>query len=257
MAINLDVVRLGVHRIGALKDAATVMAVVMGGIWTYFLFRWRRLRYPRLNVQHKICHWSASGQVLLHVGVETKSVGEVILKLESILVRVQQLMPLPDSVVDAMTAGEDPVPENHSEVSWQLITERRCDWKKEPREIEPGEIEEHPFDFVIPADVEKIQVYSHIDNARKRRRLLFWKAPKVIGWNTTTVYDLDLSEEQHMSNDKNAMSFRGGQGTEKVAPPTAKASMTPTRQTAERVTVTKQGPPKVAPPPPSGNSRKK
>lgn len=134
---------------------ANFVTVVIGVAWTYVLFRWRRLRYPRLNVQHEIDHWPANGRFLLHVAVDTKSVGEVILPLESMLVRVQQLMPLRPDVVEAMAADMDPVGENESEVLWPEIACRRCDRTAEPREIEPGEVEEHHCDFVIPAHVEK------------------------------------------------------------------------------------------------------
>jgi hypothetical protein len=199
----LEHLRIHKDAIQAVGSLAAVVAVLMGGVWTVFLWRWRRLRYPRLNVQHKIFHWAASGKVslndkvLLHVAVETKSVGEVVLRLESMFVRVQQLVPLPAEVLDAMAAGKNPVAENESEVAWPEIDCRRCNWKKQTREIEPGEIEEHHFDFVIPANLEKIEVYSHIVNARKARRFLFWKA-EPIGWNTTTVYSLNAAEDDHV-----------------------------------------------------------
>jgi hypothetical protein len=221
------VLRHLIHLLESHKDAAqavgsiaTVVAVAMGGAWTYVLFRWRRIRYPRLNVQHKIYHWPVNGKLLLHVAVETKSVGDVVLCLESMFVRVQQLMPLPADVLAAMASGKDPVAQNESEVAWPEIDCRPCNWKAEPREIEPGEIEEHHFDFVIPAYVERIEVYSHIVNARKARRLLFWKARKAIGWNTTTVYSLEAAEE-HMSKDNKGAEFRTGQGPAKKAPPAA------------------------------------
>src|SRR5258708_23983489 len=107
----------------------------MGGVWTFFLWRWRRLRFPRLNVQHKIFHWAGDGKValnekiLLHVAVETTSVGEVIVSLESMLVRVQQLVPLPPEVLEKLATGGDPVPEKESEVAWPEIATRECDWK--------------------------------------------------------------------------------------------------------------------------------
>jgi hypothetical protein len=223
----LDAIRQLVHRLEAHKDAvdafasiATIVAVLLGGAWTYVLFRWRRLRYPRLNVQHKIHHWPANGRVLLHVAVATQSVGEVILHLDSMFVRVQQLMPLPAQVLDALAADKDPVPENESEVSWPEIACRRCNWETEPREIEPGETDEHHFDFVIPAYLDRIEVYSHIVNARKARRWLFWKSPKAIGWNTTTVYSLNTPEE-HMAKDNKGTQFRTGQGPAKKDPPAA------------------------------------
>lgn len=222
----LDHLRIHKDAIQAVGSLAAVAAVGMGGVWTLFLWRWRRLRYPRLNVQHKIFHWAGDGKValnekvLLHVAVETTSVGEVIVRLESMLVRVQQLVPLPPEVLEAMAPGNELVlPDNESEVAWPEIAKRECNWKAHPYEIEPGETEEYHFDFAIPADVEKIEVYSHIVNKKKARRLWrrFWQGRREFGWNTTTVYSFKTAEE-HMSNDKKEPVFRTGQGVPKKAP---------------------------------------
>lgn len=249
-----------------MKDAAqtvgaiaSFITVVIGAAWTYVLFRWRRLRYPRLNVQHKIHHWPANGRYMLHVAVETKSVGEVILRLESMLVRVQQLMPLPPEVVDAIAADRDPVPENESEVLWPEIACRRCDWKTEPREIEPGEVEEHHFDFVLPDHVEKIEVYSHIVNARKARRSLLSKAREPIGWNTTSVYSLEPSKRLNVQPESERQVSDGARTAKEDAAVGTAATVEAMPRMSEvhmAESVTKQGPPKVQPPraQPAGNA---
>lgn len=36
--------------LSALKDAATIVAIVAGGIWTYYLFVKNRQRHPRLSI---------------------------------------------------------------------------------------------------------------------------------------------------------------------------------------------------------------
>ena len=56
------------------------------------------------------------------------------------------------------------------------------DFSRDGCEIEPGEADEFIFDFVIDADVAKVQFYSHVENVKKFKRN--------VGWNTTIIYDL-------------------------------------------------------------------
>jgi hypothetical protein len=90
---------------------------------------------------------------------------------------------------------------------WPCLVDRECNWSKECREVEPGEIDEFHFDFVIPAHVQLVEIYSYIRNVKKQDR--------EIGWNTTTVYS--LCEDTNMA--KSGTQFRTGQGPPKKTPP--------------------------------------
>lgn len=55
-------------------------------------------------------------------------------------------------------------------------------------ELEPDEVQEMTFEFVIPTNVERIKIYTYFPNAAKAG----------IGWSRTTIYDLpDEVEESH------------------------------------------------------------
>lgn len=163
-------------------SVATVIGLVIAGVWTWRLFVKQRLHYPRANVEHRVAHWRVGDQVLLRVTVRLTNVGSVLLQVKGIKAVIEQLLPLPDDVTAALAEGRDPVAAGQSEILWDNIGERTCDFTENRREVEPGEIDECTFDFVLPGAVRKIQVYSHVQNLSK--------SDENVGWNTSTVCDL-------------------------------------------------------------------
>ncbi|MFB3779717.1 MAG: hypothetical protein ACE141_19010 [Bryobacteraceae bacterium] len=219
---------------------ANVIALGVAAVWAYMLFVRRRQKFPRANVEHRIAHWATGGGAfIVHVVVRITNVGEAVIRLKSMLVRIQQLLPTPPEVADAIAKDRDPVSDQESEISWPLIVERKCDWQKVRQEVEPGETEECHFDFVIPPELQKIEVYSYVGNIRKRRR--------EIGWNTTTMYS--LTPGGHHAEDQGRRT-----GPAEEAATAAQAEAWPGKGQMTNICVMnreeRQGPPKVPPPPP-------
>jgi hypothetical protein len=174
--------------ISAWKDVVEAAALVLAGFWAYMLFVRGRQRFPRASLTHRITHRNLpDGQVLLHVNVLVANPGLIVLRIKEAEARVQQLLPLPDDVREAIELGKDPVPKGEREVPWALLSERTCEWKKRQFEIEPGEADESTWDFVLPSDVHTVEVYNYFRNAKKRR--------KDIGWGLTTLYDVRPAAE--------------------------------------------------------------
>jgi hypothetical protein len=165
----------------ALQATATTLGILIGAGWGLWLFYHRRERYPHINVDHQVSHWRIGEYILIHVVVRITNVGVAIVRFRSAKAWAERLVPPPDHVAAAISRNEDPVADGASEISWELAADviRTCDWSNAPREIEPGEKDEYIFDFVVPREVELIQVYSHFRNLAKRGD---------IGWNTSTVY---------------------------------------------------------------------
>lgn len=165
-----------------IQGIVTVLAVVVGGVWAYILFVRRRQRYPRANITQDLLHLDlADGKRLLRVTVRIKNEGEVLLSLASGFCRVQQLLPSSDDLANALAA----LPNDRcvdSEVAWPQLAERRVEFRRGEREIEPGESDELCFDFIVDADVEVVSAYTYLKNVEKRRR--------EIGWGATSVLDL-------------------------------------------------------------------
>jgi hypothetical protein len=166
----------------ALQSLATIAAIIGGGIW----FLSRRQRYPRADVTHNITHKVLpDGKLLLHVAVRISNKGEVLLTLISGITRVQQMLPLSSSVVESINEGLDPVKKGQTEIEWPPLYSRESEWKEGKLEIEPGESDHINHDFILEAGVQTVEVYTYFKNAMK--------SGKEIGWQLTTVYDLNIA----------------------------------------------------------------
>jgi hypothetical protein len=171
-----------------IQSAFTVIALIVGGIWSYWLFVQNRQKYPRANIAHRIAHRHiANGKLLLHVNVIISNTGDVLLSLIHLETRIQQVLPLPAGILDSINKGQNPVPEGETEVAWPLIDSQELEVKEGECEIEPGESQEIHHDFIIDAEVETVEVYSYLLNEQKRVR--------EIAWDLTTLYDLNVTEK--------------------------------------------------------------
>jgi hypothetical protein len=65
-------------------------------------------------------------------------------------------------------------------------------WKRDKVVIEPGENDVVPNEFIIPARIQVVAVYSYITNPDD---------PK-LGWNGLTYYDLTKAEAADVASDK-------------------------------------------------------
>lgn len=168
---------------GCISAFFEIVAIIVGGIWTYKLFVRRRQKYPRAKIEHRITDRPiADGKVLVHVVVTISNMGEVLISLVSAETWIQKVLPLSPRLMKSINEGEDLVEEDKTEIQWPLIESRQEKWKKGECQIEPGEPDESRYDFVIDQDIQTIRVYSYYQNATERKR--------EIGWQLATIYDL-------------------------------------------------------------------
>jgi hypothetical protein len=175
------------------QAVATTVALFVGGAWTYTLFVRKRQRFPRATTEHSLEIKKLSSDLLLvHLAVRVKNLGEVLLQLSDSDVQLRQLMPLQAelerALIKKISAGQDSVAEGESEVDWPGLGHRECDWKDQPKEIEPGEDDEFHYDFVISSSVQVFSAYSYFTNVSKKAR--------EIGWNRTTLHDTSILKER-------------------------------------------------------------
>lgn len=168
-----------------LQSLATVLALLVSGVWAYWLFVQNRQRFPRASLQHAvICHDLPENKRLVHVTVTIQNLGTILIKIESGETRLQQVKPYPERLVQAVRAGQDPVAPGQSEVDyWPMLDCHELSFPRSSWEIEPGESQEIHHDFVIDRRVEAISLYSFINNQTKR--------PRKIAWDLTTFHDLE------------------------------------------------------------------
>jgi hypothetical protein len=180
---------LEITEIVDLISAALVsIAVVVSGIWGYWLFVQNRQRYPRASIKHSITLVPLTeDKQLLHVMETIRNEGDVLLSLQCMETRIQRMDPPPDDLLQSVAEGQELLEEGETEYPWPMIGLHERRWEKSQCEIEPNESQDIHHDFVIGANVRVIEVYSYMKNFVKRKR--------EIGWNLTTVHDLFDAQE--------------------------------------------------------------
>ena len=159
-----------------------MLAAGLLSIWLY------RNRFPRAKVTHRVFDWPAGERRIVRGVVRVENVGNVIVPLRCIRGVLTQILPVPLDVATALDGRRDPVERDSTEVVWDTLGDRNKDFSKEGCEIEPGEADEFIFDFVVNADVTKVQFYSHIENVKKFKRN--------VGWNTTLIHDVGVNAQK-------------------------------------------------------------
>jgi 3',5'-cyclic AMP phosphodiesterase CpdA len=176
----------GPHQlIGDIESLFKILAIMVGGWWTWAAYVRKRIRFPMARLEHMIKHWSDEGTTFLHVTLRVSNIGNVLMPTKDVCCRVERLTPPPEAVRDHIRAKTDPVGSSGTEIEWVLLGERKVD-PDAGYEIEPGEQEEFSFDFTIEGNVTRVLIYSFVENPLKAAR----RRGKSIGWSITTIYDL-------------------------------------------------------------------
>ena len=167
-----------------MASTLTAVGLLAAGLYSIWLYR---NRFPHAKVTHQVSDWPVGDRHMVRGVVRVENVGKVLIQVRFIRGVLTQVLPAPADVEVAVKARKDPVDRDSTEVVWDTLGDRPKDFSKEGCEIEPGESDEFLFDFVIDADVRKVQFYSHIENVKKFKRN--------VGWNTTIIYDLTHGKE--------------------------------------------------------------
>ena len=124
--------------IGMMESVITIAAILVAGFWTYLLFIRRRQRYPRAQISHSVHHkhLTSDGRIL-HITTGIKNLGEILLSIMSVEIRIQQVYPVHDRIKEQIDQGHDIVENGDTEVAWPLLDERKTERAKDQFEIEP------------------------------------------------------------------------------------------------------------------------
>ena len=178
MALNIAYLKIWAETI---QSFATTIAIVVGGWWTYSRFVRNRLSFPRADVEHEITNAELiPGKRLLRVTLTVTNKGDVLIPISKVWTRVSQILPLPIEQLNRLTAGKPPEMEDATEILWPELGCLQLDYPDKSAEIEPGESESFPFDFILDSAVKKVRVYSFFQNNRKTET----------GWASTNIIDL-------------------------------------------------------------------
>ena len=180
--------------VDVLKIVVEVFAIIMGGIWTYYLFIEQRIKYPYVKIEHKINSLQINDdKLLLNVTVLVTNAGKSLVSLLSGMVIVRQVKPIPKSVEDALnSSSKDDLREGRvaglflekgRRINWDEVGYRKLEWEKGEVTIEPGESEEFQLDFILDAFIKAVEIISYFKKAKRFNR--------ETGWRLTSFYNVE------------------------------------------------------------------
>lgn len=178
-----------------LQSLVTIVAVVVGGAWTYLLFIQGRNWSPHANIEHKISHIELSKELnLIRVEVDVSNTGTSQLRLAKTVIRIQQILPIsscPEKVSCAkqeVKIASERIERDNDGFTWPLVAKRETT-SEDVGPIEPGEKQLLEYEFVLPSDVKIVRVYTYFKNG------VVSKPNNEIGWEASSYYDLRPSSE--------------------------------------------------------------
>lgn len=151
-----------------IQSAVTIVAIIIGGIWTYLLFVAQREKAPHATVEVKTTVIPLTDAVnLLQVDLKLQNTGHTLIPVTSATARIQNVLPLwgcsPNDACATRELNEAlDKPERVSDkFDWPLLANRDSDT---PNPVEPRETANLQFEFVIPASVKVARVYGFVEN---------------------------------------------------------------------------------------------
>jgi hypothetical protein len=174
-----------VSAIGA--NVATVAAIGIGGWWTYLRFIKNRTGKPQAVITWNADHRLLSDEDrLVRVTVELENKGQVLLSIKCIRCEISQVTPLAPEALRRL--------EDRNLISDEHLAELGCirsydkNFDDEKVQIEPGERDIFPFDFVLSSDISTISIYAHVMNSGEKKN--------EIGWDLSALFDLPKAKDR-------------------------------------------------------------
>lgn len=170
--------------VDVVSGVVTIAAILIGGVWTYYLFIRHRLRFPRANIEMQVHDAVINLGKLraVHVTLRITNTGTTLLKPKYAELRLRQVAPVHIDLAEIIKPDPDtdPVEAGQTELPWPALATREWSKEKGVIEIEPNESEAIEADFVIPSDLNTIQLYAFLRNPKK--------AGDNVGWTATQLH---------------------------------------------------------------------
>ncbi len=142
------------------ESVLTALAILVGGFWTYFLFIKNRISYPAVDIEVSYEKYELTeGKTLIHTAVKIDNKGSILLNSDEAELRLRQVIPAPEEVIQSVSQGYDPVSAEEQEIEWPMVVGRKWVWDDNGLEIEPGESDVLHADFCLESDVQVIEFY--------------------------------------------------------------------------------------------------
>ncbi len=185
------------EKVETLKASIGIVAILVGGFWTYYHFLMERRNFPHANIEQRISHIALSESInLVRLDTELTNTGNARLISGKSIVRIQQILPIPlcgenescarDQVNDSLKEKRN----QHDRFSWQLVAQRETIFNP-ALEIEPNEKDVIDFEFAVPSSIKVLRVSSYFRNDKKTKG-----DKNEIGWSVSTYYDFRKASKE-------------------------------------------------------------
>lgn len=162
-------------------NVATVIALGVGGWWTYSRFFKNRTGKPKAAISHSAEDRRLTDtDVLVRVVIRLENTGTVLLPIERLRCEISQVDPPAPATLERLMERKLINKENLADLGCIRCYEE--DRTEGDVRIEPGEADIFPFEFVVSSEISTISIYAHIGNSAEKK--------KEIGWELTAFYDL-------------------------------------------------------------------
>ena len=217
------------------ESALTSIAIVVAGVWGYYLFWKKRIDYPRVALAMDVTSAELPrSKRLVHVALRVSNDSDVLLELEHAEVRLRQVVPTPAEFDATLGPNIDPIPAGSAEFPWPAIVQR--EWSFEPPlELEPGESDSLHADLVIENTVRVAELYGFVNNPRKTRSGLGWtitllhtfnEALDMVG-NRKAIPSTEWTEKQQRQQPRQPVQQVQQQTQQQDQPPTTPPAASP------------------------------
>jgi len=180
-------------KIEVVKSIASILALIVGGIWSYHLFIKERAHFPHVRIEQKASHITLSeDKNLLCVNIELSNTGNSLLVIKKYLILIQQILPTIEGEALSQVNAALKEKGNKRSVDWYswpalVVREAMLD---NPIELEPGENQVVCFEFAVKSKAEVVRIHSYFRNEKKI------KGKDEVGWYVATYYDLRTTHKE-------------------------------------------------------------
>lgn len=183
-----------------IASIVTIAAIIIGGIWSFYFFIRKRERFPKILTKHTVSFTDLkNGENLLTLMVELENTGDRLVILTEGEVAIYQVFPLPDEfarLIKDRKHQDNPSEKRYengvlkrgeSGVLWPALKNEPKRWEPGEVEIEPGEVHQVDFNFILSNTVRRVRIYTWFENSAKQK--------KGLGWTKVTFADVILQDQ--------------------------------------------------------------
>lgn len=171
--------------LATIQAAATTLALIVGGLWTYQIFILERDLTPHVDISQVVTGKLISSKwYWIRSSITAENTGKSLVRPKTEYITVVQITPLPRAIYKELKDNMDPIPYGSGtfHTKWRMPWQGLCQYIISLKnKIEPNESDTQDVDFVVPSWLKTVGVYTFIQNNSDKNGL---------GWHAFTVYNL-------------------------------------------------------------------